>query len=116
MTKLVPLGLCLLLCACASKPVPAPAVPVPPPPPSGEPAGIVGLSASDLRSAFGAPAFVRKESGSEMWRYDNASCRAFFFLYPSGASELVRHVETIPRGPDAAADANCLAALRGGAS
>ena len=114
MNKLVPVGLCLLLCACASRP--APTVPLPPPPPSGEPADVVGLSAGDLRGIFGAPTFVRKENGSEMWRYDAGACHAFFFLYPNGPSQAVRHVETIPRGADAAANANCLATLRGRAS
>ncbi len=66
-----------------------------------------------LRAAFGQPAFVRKDTGSEMWRYDGAACKAFFFLYPgvSGAT-IVRHVETLPRGSAIAADENCLALLR----
>jgi hypothetical protein len=47
-----------------------------------------------------------------MWRYDSAGCRAFFFLYPVGNSLSVRHVETLPRGRDMAADAGCLDSLR----
>ncbi len=105
-------GLCIVLGACASRPAPAPTLPLPPPPPLGEPAGLAGLSADHLRGAFGAPAFVRKENGGEMWRYDGASCQAFFFLYPSGAARIVRHVETLPRGKDIAADVSCLDALR----
>jgi hypothetical protein len=45
-----------------------------------------------------------------MWRYDGAACRAFFFLY--GAPLMVRHVETLPHGPQNAADMDCLTALR----
>ena len=105
--------LCILLGACASRPPSAPTLPLPPPPPSGEPAGLVGLTDANLREAIGAPSFVRKESGSELWRYDSASCRAFFFLYPNGADRIVRHVETMPRGKDIAADPGCLNALRG---
>ena len=105
--------LCILLGACASRPVSAPTLPLPPPPPSGEPAGLVGLSVVQLRQAFGAPAFARKESGAEMWRYDGANCRAFFFLYPDGNDQIVRHVETLPRGKDIAADVSCLGVLRG---
>jgi hypothetical protein len=109
------LGVCLLLAACATRPPaePRPVVPLPPTAPAGEPAGFIGLSSTDLRGAFGAPTFVRKESGAEMWRYDGSSCRAFFFLYPQGGSEVVRHVETVPRGRDIAADVGCLALLRG---
>ena len=101
--------LCAMLSACASQPK-APTVPLPPP--SGEPASLVGLSAGELRGFFGVPAFVRKENGTEMWRYDGAGCHAFFFLYPQGDSQIVRHVETVPQGTKTAADANCLAVLR----
>ena len=103
--------LCALLSACASRPV-APSAPLSAPPPSKDPTRPVGLSEQDLRIFFGAPAFVRQENGDEMWRYDGAGCRAFFFLYPQGDSRIVRLVETIPRGARTPADANCLAALR----
>ena len=103
--------LCALLSACASRPLPQ-TVPLPPPPPSGEPSSLVGASAGDLRVYFGAPAFVRKENGTEMWRYDGAGCHAFFFLYAQGGVETVRHVETVPRGSASATDAGCLTALR----
>ncbi|MDE2182571.1 MAG: hypothetical protein KGJ78_06070 [Alphaproteobacteria bacterium] len=110
----VALSIALFAAGCATRPAAVtPAVPLPPSPPPGEPAGIVGLSSTDLAAAFGKPSFVRKENGSEMWRYDGASCHAFFFLYPAGGGEVVRHVETSPRGAQIAADVNCLAALRG---
>jgi hypothetical protein len=105
-------ALCALLCACATPQAPPPRVALPPAPPVGEPSGIVGLEASQLRVAFGAPAFVRKDGTIELWRYDGASCKAFFFLYPEGNSLSVRHVETLPRGQEIAADVGCLDALR----
>ena len=106
--------LCLLLGACATRPPPpVPAVPLPAPPPSGEPAALEGMSADNLRSAFGKPSFERDESGAELWRYDGPSCRAFFFLYPEGGALVVRHVETVPEATNSAADPACLAALRG---
>jgi hypothetical protein len=61
--------------------------------------------------AFGAPQFVRKDGQVEMWRYDGASCKAFFFMYPNGNSLAVKHVETLPRPNNAAADATCLQGL-----
>jgi hypothetical protein len=107
--------LCASLGACANQPqeTAPPPVALPAAPPPGEPAWITGMDAQGLRTAFGPPAFVRKDSASEMWRYDGASCKAFFFLYPgvSGAT-MVRHVETLPRGSTIAADENCLAQLR----
>ena len=118
MRKLAMLSLCSLLAACASsKPVvtvqqPAPRVALPPAPPPGEPADLAGLKSTQLRLAFGTPAFVRKDGTAEIWRYDSASCKAFFFLYPFGDAMLVRHVETLPRGGRMAADESCLSTFR----
>lgn len=82
-------------------------------PPPGEPAGYAGIDSAQLRVAMGNPVFTRKETGGiEMWRYDGQGCKAFFFLYPKGASLSVQHVETIPRPQDAAADVSCLNRLR----
>ncbi len=79
----------------------------------GEPPGMAGLAATEVKASFGEPSFVRKDGSAEIWRYDGQTCRAFFFLYPNGSGEVVRHVETLPRGATIAADATCLDALRG---
>lgn len=109
------LSLALVAEACAAKapqlpPPPQPATAIPPAPPRGEPAPYFNMAASSLKAAFGKPAFVRKDGVTEMWRYDGAACRAFFFLY--GSPLMVRHVETLPHGTESAADIACLAALR----
>jgi hypothetical protein len=92
-----------------------PSARLPEAPPPGEPAGYAGIDDGELRVAMGTPAFMRKEgAGIQMWRYDGAACKAFFFLYPQGSTLSVRHVETIPRPSDAAADVNCLNQLRVG--
>jgi hypothetical protein len=110
--------LCGALAACATTKQtatiaqPAPKVALPPAPPLGEPADLAGLQATQLRVALGAPSFVRKDGAVEMWRYDGAACKAFFFLYPYGNALLVRHVETLPRGREMAADRACLDSLR----
>ena len=107
----------LAVAGCAAKlppPPPVQAAPVPgaipPAPPRGEPSQYLNMVASGLQAAFGRPAFVRKDGTTEMWRYDGAACRAFFFLYGSPAA--VRHVETLPHGAQSAADMDCLTALR----
>jgi hypothetical protein len=93
----------------------APTVRLPSGPPPGEPAGYAGIDAGQLKVAMGEPAFLRKEgAGIEIWRYDGAACKAFFFLYPQGGELSVRHVETVPRPSDAAADIGCLNQLRVG--
>jgi hypothetical protein len=107
-----PLGItavCLLLAACAAQ---TPQVSLPSAPSPGEPGNIAGLTTDQIKIAFGQPAFVRKDNGTQMWRYDGASCKAFFFFYPANNALAVRHVETTPRGAEIAADANCLASLQ----
>lgn len=108
---------CLILvlavagCAAPKAPQPVPqASAIPPAPPRGEPSEYINLPGSGLVAALGRPAFVRKDGVTEMWRYDGAACRAFFFLY--GSPLMVRHVETLPHGAQDAADVACLTALR----
>jgi hypothetical protein len=102
-----------LAAGCAAK-APPPPIPsstaIPSAPPRGEPGQYLNMAASGLEAAFGRPAFVRRDGATEMWRYDGEACRAFFFLY--GAPLTVRHVETLPHGPQSAADSACLTALR----
>lgn len=100
---------CALLAACAA---PTRVASIPTAPPPGELAGLAGLEASQVKLAYGAPNFVRKDNGFELWRYDGANCKAFFFLYHEADRLAVRHVETMPRGQGIAADANCLDALK----
>lgn len=112
------LAACAFLASCAASRQPAPPTGraqqtiVPAAPPLGEPPDLAGLKSTQLREAFGAPNFVRKEGPMELWRYDSSGCRAFFFLYPYGQALLVRHVETLPRGSARAADQACLDSLR----
>ncbi|MGH6869989.1 MAG: hypothetical protein ACREHE_00655 [Rhizomicrobium sp.] len=99
---------CILLAACAA---PGQRVALPSAPPPGEPGNVAGLSPAQIRVAFGEPAFVRKDGKTEIWRYDGAVCKGFFFFSPSDAGLSVRHVETVPRGHAIAADSGCLNSL-----
>ena len=108
------LSLALLAGACAAKGPAQPsslpgATSIPSAPPRGEPSQYMNMAATSLQAAFGKPAFVRKDGATEMWRYDGAACRAFFFLY--GSPLAVRHVETLPHGASSAWDGACLTAL-----
>ncbi len=103
----------LLAAGCATggkPPAPRSASAIPAAPPRGEPPAYFNLSTAALQAALGRPAFVRKDGATEMWRYDGAACRAFFFFH--GAPLAVRHVETLPNGAKSAADEGCLNALR----
>jgi hypothetical protein len=114
MRRLSCLFIALAAAGCAAKgpaarPL-APSAAIPSAPPRGEPTQYINMASASLQAAFGKPAFVRKDGATEMWRYDGTACRAFFFLY--GAPLMVRHVETLPHGPQSAADMACLTALR----
>lgn len=118
--KFAILGL-LILAGCAAQPrspaapqvAPTLNVPLPPPPPKGEPELFTGIDGARLRALAGTPVFTRKDGNIEMWRYDAASCHAFFFL--TGTPAKVQHVETMPRGKTSAADPECLSALQASA-
>ena len=123
--RLILLSAFVALAACSQAPAPAPLaatpprfvapppeVPIPQQPPAGEPTAYLNLPPANLRSLLGAPQFVRQDGASEMWRYDGASCRAFFFLQGPAGSQTVRHVETLPAGAASAADPLCLNALK----
>jgi hypothetical protein len=110
--RILIIACCGALGACATRQAPPDRVALPPPPPRGEPVGAIGLSDVDLRVQYGTPAFTRRDGTAQLWRYDGATCHAFFFLYPESSALSVRHVETTPRGPDMAADPKCLDALR----
>jgi hypothetical protein len=106
------LFICTALAGCATPPAAPAQVKLPEAPPAGEPSGTTGLHEADLRAAFGVPALVRHEGTAQIWRFDGAGCKAYFFLYSRGGATAVWHVETIPRGARIAADESCLNALR----
>lgn len=111
MTRLASvLLICTALAGCATQP--ARHVTLAPAPPTGEPAGTTGMHEADLRAAFGSPALVRHDGTAQIWRFDGATCKAFFFLYSRDGVTAVWHVETAPRGAGIAADENCLNLLR----
>jgi hypothetical protein len=114
MTRLASVLLtCAALAGCAApRTAPPSQTRLPPAPPPGEPAGTTGMHEADLRATFGAPAFVRHDGTAQIWRFDGATCKAFFFIYSREGQTAVWHVETTPRGIGIAADENCLNLLR----
>ena len=110
--KLCVVSACILLAACANRAAIPDRVALPAAPPPGEPPSTIGLSAEALRAAFGPPAFVRKDGETEFWRYNGATCHAYFFLYKQNSILTVGHVETLPHGAAIAADNLCLNSLR----
>lgn len=112
MKRLAPLALLLLALGACAGPSTTRGVRLPEAPPPGEPGGTTGLSEASLKGMYGQPAFVRHDGTAQIWRFDGAACKAFFFLYSKDGKTAVWHVETTPRGAGIAADENCLSALR----
>lgn len=111
--KLIVLGLCFLAGACAHRPdnavdddfIPEPA------PVGGQMKPLSQFSAEELTRRYGTPNFVRKEPGSEIWRYDAGACRVFFFFYPQNGGLRIRQMESTPPGKPGHVSRNCFNAL-----
>ena len=88
-------------------------VPVPMLMPMLQPLRLPPTDGQSLRARYGAPDFIRREMGTELWRYDGEACSAFFFLYREGDALKLRYSETTPRGMNMAADARCVESLNG---
>ena len=107
------LGGALLLAGCASNVSPTHTHFLPQPPPvNGHTKSLMQFTAEDLRLVYGSPAFVRKENGSEMWRYDVGACRIFFFLYRQDGTSGIRQYESIPPGAPGEMDRHCFDAFQ----
>ncbi len=66
------------------------------------PGDLTGLEASAVRSLFGTPGLVRKDSPAEVWQYRSPSCVLDIYLYPDGDKLTVAHAEA--RAPKASGD------------
>jgi hypothetical protein len=78
--------------------------------------GLIGHDSAAVIAAYGKPVFVRKESDSELWRYDGVHCAAFFFLYQDQGVLRVRYVETLPQGSLTTVDESCLVGIKANAA
>lgn len=105
-------SVCLLLAACAPPAPPPEPVFIPVPPPvEGKAKPLSDFTAEDLRGLYGPPAFVRKEAGLEVWRYDVGACRIFFFIGAKDGGNGVRLYESVPPAKPGRMDRNCFNAL-----
>lgn len=50
-----------------------------------DPAGLKGLTASQLQATLGPPGFTRRDAPAEIWRYGGTACMLDLFLYDTGA-------------------------------
>jgi hypothetical protein len=98
----------------APEPAPAPQAAAAPTPQTA--AASARRNATELRAEFGTPDFVRRETDSELWRYDGEGCSLFAVLYRDNADFLVRHIETLPQGNGMPADEACVNRIKASAA
>lgn len=55
--------------------------------------GLLGMDAGALRASLGAPDFVRRDGGAQMWRYGSGACTLTLFLHGQDGKLAVEHVE-----------------------
>ncbi len=79
-----------------------------------KPSQLLGLSSSAIKRALGAPGFVRKDSGVEIWQYRARDCILDLFLYKEKTGMKVTYSEL--RGPflDSAGQLSCFRAILAG--
>jgi hypothetical protein len=110
------LAFSFVISACAGQvPAPPPSVALPPPL-AADPANWPAIDSDAVQMEYGPPAFVRCETGSELWRYDSEKCAAFFFLNAEEGALHLRLVQTVARTSDTLSDEACLRILRARAS
>lgn len=104
----------------AAGPVPAPPAPsaaaaaARPPALDDDPARLLHLDPTALRSLLGAPDFVRRDGPARIWRYRHGACLLDLILYAergAASSFTVRYVEARTPEAEAAPSQTCFRAL-----
>ena len=55
---------------------------------------LVGRDSKNIQKLFGMPSFVRKDLGTQFWRYEGEDCRLSIAMYPKGRNTDYRVVYT----------------------
>ena len=55
---------------------------------------LVGRDAKNIQKLLGMPSFVRKDFGTQFWRYEGGDCRLNIAMYPKGSNTDYRVVYT----------------------
>ncbi|MEO8618475.1 MAG: hypothetical protein ABI412_03835 [Sphingomicrobium sp.] len=111
MRKLLIVSTSLLLAACATAPQTTPTTPSTSVNPVHHGATLIGLSATDLVTRFGQPAFRLKEGPGTKLQWRSANCVLDAYLYPRDGNrgdDYVTHVDTRRPSGDALDFASCV--------
>ncbi|WP_206367545.1 hypothetical protein [Sphingomonas sp. HDW15A] len=103
-------ALTLLAAGCASTPKPEPSRPTPTRP-SGPVSALVGLSANELTTLFGAPRLQVREGSGLKLQWTSTTCVLDAYLYPEGGRERAMHIDTRRPSGDRIDQRSCVATL-----
>lgn len=77
-----------------------------------DPEEYVGYAPERLLPLLGAPDFVRRDGGAQVWQYRAEHCVLDLFLYGKGNDSRVKHVELRKRLPTAEPVEQCFSRMR----
>ena len=103
-------SIALFAAACARTPEPQATAPTPTRP-SGPVSALVGLTANELTTHFGAPRLQVREGPGLKLQWANATCVLDAYLYPEGGREKAAHIDTRRPSGDAIDQRSCVATL-----
>jgi hypothetical protein len=113
MRFILPLSALALLSACASTPpVPVKPAPVAVTPQPRETGTLIGLTAGELTRRLGSPRLTVQEGNGTKLQWLATNCVLDAYLYPSGGSPKVTHIDARDRSGRDIPQANCLAVLQ----
>ncbi|MEC9022946.1 MAG: hypothetical protein VX597_04950 [Pseudomonadota bacterium] len=74
---------------------------------------LVGRDAKNIEKLFGMPSFVRKDLGTQFWRYEGEDCRLHIAMYHKGSDRAYRvfYSETSDKNGQAFDQIPCLQKL-----
>ena len=74
---------------------------------------LAGRDANNIQELFGIPNFMRRDFGTQLWRYEGEACILNIAMYPQGhdGAHQVLHSETIDKNGKAIDPPLCLKTL-----
>jgi hypothetical protein len=110
MRRLSLFAFALLAAGCASTPAPQ-AVEPSPTRPSGPVSALIGLTANELTTHFGAPRLQVREGPGLKLQWSNTTCVLDAYLYPEGGRERATHIDTRRPSGDSIDQRSCVTTL-----
>ena len=108
--RFLPLAAFALLAACARTPQPE-AVRTPVAGPQRPVSALIGLSAAELTTHFGAPRIQVREGPGLKLQWTSSTCVLDAYLYPEGGREKASHIDTRRPSGEAIDQRSCVATL-----